>query len=56
MDIGASFIADPQPSELVQPRDGALDHPAEATEARVACDVRSPHEHRWVGTCVPESR
>ena len=33
MDLGSSFVADEQAAELVQPGEGALDDPAEATEA-----------------------
>jgi len=33
MDIGAAFVADGEPSEAVQPREGALDDPATRPEA-----------------------
>ncbi len=33
MDFGAAVVADEQPLELVQPGEGALDHPAVAAEA-----------------------
>lgn len=32
MDFGAAVVADEQPSELVQPGEGALDDPADAAE------------------------
>ncbi len=35
MDVGPSFVADPEPSELAQPADGSFDHPAEPVQARV---------------------
>src|SRR3972149_2977901 len=35
MDIGAAFVADAQAAELVQPRDGALDHPAEDAKVTI---------------------
>ena len=33
MDLGASFVADEQAAELVQPGEGALDDPTSATQA-----------------------
>ncbi len=33
MDLGAAVVADEQPLEVVQPGEGALDHPAHAPEA-----------------------
>jgi hypothetical protein len=34
VNVGAAFVADEQSFELVQPGEGALDHPAEAPDAR----------------------
>jgi hypothetical protein len=34
VDLGPAVIADQQPLEVVEPGEGALDHPASATEAR----------------------
>jgi len=33
VDVGAAVVADEQAAELVQPGEGALDHPSEAAEA-----------------------
>jgi hypothetical protein len=37
MDIGATFITDPQPTVLEEPRDGSLNHPAVDTQATAVC-------------------
>ena len=46
MEIGSSFVAGAEPFELVQPCEGALDHPAVAAESGAVlalspCDLRS---------------
>ena len=45
MDVGASFVADEQPLELMQVREGALDDPAVAAEARAVLGP-SASDHR----------
>lgn len=32
MEVGASFVADPEPFELVQPSEGPLHHPTDLAE------------------------
>ena len=39
MDLGASFVADPQPPEVVQVSEAALDDPALTAQARAVRDV-----------------
>ncbi len=39
MDVGAPLIADGQASKVVEPGQGALDHPAMTTEAIAALDA-----------------
>jgi hypothetical protein len=41
VDLGSAVVADEQPAELVQPGEGALDHPAEAAEPGAVSGVAS---------------
>jgi hypothetical protein len=44
--LGTAFVADEQPLELVQVREGALDDPADAAEAGAVCGVASGDDGR----------
>lgn len=41
MEIGASFVSDAEPFELVQPGEGALDHPAHLAQSGTVGDAAS---------------
>jgi hypothetical protein len=41
MEIGASFVSDAEPFELVQPGEGALDHPANLAQSGTVGDAAS---------------
>lgn len=45
MEICASFVADAEPLELVQPGEGALDHPAHLAQSGAVRDAASG-DHR----------
>lgn len=46
MEIGASLVADAEPFELVQPGEGALDHPAHLAQSWAVGDAASGY-HRF---------
>jgi hypothetical protein len=41
MDVGSSFVAGAEPFELVQPGEGALDHPAHLAQSGAVGDAAS---------------
>jgi hypothetical protein len=41
MEVSAPFVADAQSFELVQPREGALDHPTDLAQSRTVGDAAS---------------
>ena len=45
MNIGATFITDPQPTMLEEPRNGPLNHPAVHPQA-TAVGGATPGQHR----------
>lgn len=45
MEVGASFVADPEPFELVQPSKGPLYHPTDLAEPRAVGHATSG-DHR----------
>jgi hypothetical protein len=52
MDVGVAFPADPEAPEVVQPREGALDHPAPA--AQPGAVLGPPAGDQRLDTAVPE--
>ncbi|GLV88311.1 hypothetical protein Slala03_80000 [Streptomyces lavendulae subsp. lavendulae] len=44
MEVAASFVADAEPFELVQPGEGALDHPAHLAQSAAVGDAALPQQ------------
>lgn len=45
MNVGAPFVAHPEPAELVEPSERAFDHPA--IDAKAAAMLNSPVVDEW---------
>lgn len=56
MDVGAAFVADAQARELVQPRDGPLDHPAQHAQTTILIGPASRQQRSIPITCSITSR
>lgn len=52
MEIGASLVADAEPLELVQPGEGALDHPAHLAQSGTVGDAASGDQR--LDTALPQ--